>query len=388
MLIKHQQHGLLPTYTYTSQEWFDWEMVNLWGKNWHLAGFISDLPDKGDYKTVQVGAHPIFVMRGDDGNLRAFHNLCRHRGTQLLRAAGKAKQTIVCPYHNWRYSQEGELTNIPQQQQQFAGVEIDKSRLCLHKAAVSTWREMIWVHPDPNAAPLMEWLADVPQHVGPHQPDKLVEYNDTVLNYDIKANWKIFFENAIDVYHLAHLHSQTLNMYDHRQLKQQTTGLHQVAFEPLAKWYREDLSKFAPYKLIDHIPDDKLGAHLQYIFPGFIITETESTWSVLRMTPVAPDRTLVEVRSRLMPMSTTDYLTQGWRSWSAWDSRAKKVDEKDVDHDDPLQSGDFMAEDIYACEQQQKAMRSPLFSSGPAAAGEASVEAFHRAVLQFCPLDG
>ena len=105
------------------------------------------------------------------------------------------------------------------------------------------------------------------------------------------------------------------------------------------------------------------------------------------MTPVAPDRTLVEVRSRLIPMSTTDYLAQGWRSLSAWDSRAKKVDENDVDHDDPLQSGDFMAEDIYACEQQQKAMRSPLFSSGPAAAGEASVEAFHRAVLQFCPLE-
>ena len=174
---------------------------------------VNDLANPGDYMTVQVGVHPIFVVRGHDHRLRAFHNICRHRGTQLLRAKGRSEKNIVCPYHNWTYSLNGALKRIPEQKTQFAGQQIDMDQLCLFDASVDTWREMIFVHPDPDAESLMAYLGDVPNHVGPHQVDKLVEFEGMLYTKEVKANWKILVENAIDGYHLDHLHPDTLNMY-------------------------------------------------------------------------------------------------------------------------------------------------------------------------------
>ncbi len=122
-------------------------MAQLWGGNWHFAGMIDDLANPGDYMTVQVGVHPIFVVRGHDHRLRAFHNICRHRGTQLLRVKGRSEKSIICPYHNWTYSLNGALKRIPEQRTQFAGQEINMDALCLFKAKVDVWREMIFVHP-------------------------------------------------------------------------------------------------------------------------------------------------------------------------------------------------------------------------------------------------
>lgn len=389
MKIKQQQQGLLPVEAYTSQQWFDWEQQALWGKNWHFAGMVSDLADPGDYMTVQVGVHPIFVVRGRDHRLRAFHNLCRHRGTQLLRAKGKSDKNIVCPYHNWTYTLNGQLTHIPERQTQYAGQRIDMGQLCLHKAAVQTWREMIFVHPEPNPTPFMAWLDDVPQHVGPHQPEKLVEYDGTQYTHEAKCNWKILVENAIDGYHLSHLHSETLNMYDHRQQVWGYAGLHWVFAEPLADWYRKDMHKLTPYKIIDHIPPDKLKAYLYHLFPSVLITETEGSWSTMQFTPLAPDRTRIDVRTRIMPMTTSEYYSQSITSWWAWGKRMNEqpAEEEHHHHDDPLASGDFMAEDIYACEQQQKAMYSPLYSTGPMSRDEQSILGFHRAIVKFCPLE-
>ena len=144
-------HVLLPIEAYTSQEWFDREQHELFGQVWQFGGFLEDLSEPGDYLTVQAGLNPLFVIHGPDGQFRAYHNICRHRGTQLLRAIGKSKKSIICPYHNWTYSLEGDLVNIPGRAKEFP--DADMSSLCLHQASVAIWRGMFFVHPDPGAAP-------------------------------------------------------------------------------------------------------------------------------------------------------------------------------------------------------------------------------------------
>ena len=393
MRITHQQQGLLPVAAYTSQAWFDWEMRQLWGRNWHFAGMVDDLANPGDYMTVQVGVHPIFVVRGRDHRLRAFHNICRHRGTQLLRAKGHSDKNIVCPYHNWTYSLNGELKQIPEQATQFAGQDIDKGKLCLFNARVETWREMIFVHPDPNGESLIDYLGEVPQHVGPHQVDKLVESTEPIYVKEMRANWKIIVENAIDGYHLDHLHPDTLNMYNHKKQTNQHAGRHWVFWEPLADWYRADLHNLAPYGIIDHIPNDKLGAYLVFLHPSVLLTETEGSWSTLQVKPIAPDHTIVEVRVRTMPLTTSQQTSQQFKNWMSWGRRLTNhpandgADDNMATEDDPLYSGDFMEEDAFACEQQQKAMSSPLYSTGPAARDEQSIFRFHEAILQDLPLE-
>jgi phenylpropionate dioxygenase-like ring-hydroxylating dioxygenase large terminal subunit len=126
----------LPVEAYTSQEWFDREQEQIFGTCWQFAGFVEDVAERGDVVTAQAGRFNIIVVRGEDTELRAFHNMCRHRGTQLLRTAGKSRTVITCPYHDWTYSLDGELIGVPQGREEFAC--LDKSTLSLHGASVAT----------------------------------------------------------------------------------------------------------------------------------------------------------------------------------------------------------------------------------------------------------
>ena len=368
----HEDH--LPVAAYTSQAWFDKEQEALFSQCWQFAGLTADVSEPGSAICVQAGLYPLIVVRGEDNHLRAFHNICRHRGTELLRTAGKRKKVISCPYHHWTYSLEGELLSIPQKRTQFA--QVNMAELSLHKASVAIWKEMIFVHPKAKARPFSHYIAGLENKVGPHQPEKLVEYEGSRVRYDIKANWKIFVENYMDGYHLAHLHQDTLTEYDHKRQQSAFYGRHWAFFEPLTPSYQQNLAKQSPLPIIDHIPTDQMGAYVSLLFPNVGITAVESMWSVLHIIPVAPDQTVVDIRSLTMPMSTTQYLGSWLKSgWGATDPSHA---------DDPLKSGDVMTEDIYACEQQQSAMKSPKFAIGPLSRDlEYAILEFHSHIRDF-----
>ncbi|BDS15307.1 aromatic ring-hydroxylating oxygenase subunit alpha [Aureispira anguillae] len=374
---------ILPVEAYTSQEWFEQEQELIFGNTWQFAGLIEDIQDPGDYITVQCGRQNILVVKGRDQRLRAFHNLCRHRGTQLLRAVGKKQKALTCPYHDWSYDLSGQLINVPEKEKEFPDLELDK--ICLHKAAVDIWRGMLWVHPDPKAMPITEWFKGCKEHLGPHQPQRLIEYPDTRYEKEIKANWKIVVENYIDVYHLAHLHSHTLNMYDHSKAKFGFVGDHYMFWEPLAKAYFDHLDELIPFKRIQEMTDEYIGAYVPWLFPSVGLAEGESSWSIFQVIPLAADRTKVIVRSKMEEMSDWEYYKQGEKSKKNW-KRILGLSTKyeSTDPNDPMASGDFMEEDIYVCEQQQKSLKNPLLSvMHTAQNGESTIRDFQKIVQKW-----
>lgn len=314
---------------------------------------------------MQAGLNNLFIVMGRDRRLRAFHNICRHRGTQLLRAVGKTQKAITCPYHDWTYDLEGQLVSIPEEECEFGSV--DKSCLGLKPASVDLWRGMLFVHPDPDAGSIMKWFGEVEPKLGPHKVEELVEYPEARKTYEVQANWKIVVENYIDVYHLAHLHSGTLSMYDHAKAEYGFVGPHFALWEPLAADYAEDLENKAATPLI--LPKDQAGAWVPMLFPGIGLAESETDWSTFIITPLSPDRTQVENRTRLANVS-------------GWEKKIRPKYEGKAD-EDPMASGDFTAEDIYACEQQQKSLLSPYFEVGPASKGEGPVVEHQQIVLDF-----
>lgn len=352
---------VLPVEAYTSQEWFDKEQRVIFGNSWQYAGFIEDLQDPGDYVTVQCGHQNIVVVKGRDQRLRAFHNMCRHRGTQLLRAVGKKQKALTCPYHDWTYNLSGELISVPEKEQEFPDLELDK--ICLHKASVDIWRGIIWVHPKPNATPLNKWFEGCKEQLGPHDPARLIEYPDTYYEKVIEANWKIVVENYIDVYHLSHLHSNTLQMYDHAKAEYGFVGDHYMFWEPLEKKYAENLDDLIPFKRISEMTDEYIGAYVPWLFPSLGLAESEASWSTFLVVPLAPNKTKVIVRTKMEEMTDYEYMKQSEKSDRSW-TRIMGEGTKygNWDEDDPMASGDFMVEDIYACEQQQKSLSNPLFS--------------------------
>lgn len=379
-MLEQRMMPVLPAEAYTSQEWFDREQELIFSKVWRYAGLAEDI-EPGAYISVDAGLNNIFILMDNDRHLRAFHNICRHRGTQLLRAVGKTPKAITCPYHDWTYDLEGNLISVPEEKKEFPN--LDKSCLGLKPAAVEKWHGMLWVHPDPDAASITDWFGDVEVHLGPHQVDTLVEYTEAQTTTEIKANWKIVVENYIDVYHLSHLHSGTLRMYDHSKAEFGFIGPHYVFWEPLSQWYAKDIEKNAPMPLIDEVPREKIGAWVPMLFPGLGFAADESSWSTYHIIPVAPDLTHVETRTKVKNVSTWEFTLQALRSHSFWQRKVSGKYKGDA-ASDPMASGDFMAEDIYACEQQQKSLKSPYFEVGAiAVSGENSVRKHQEIVLDF-----
>lgn len=369
---------ILPIEAYTSREWFDREQRAIFSNTWQFAGFAEDLSEPGQYRAVQAGLNNIFIVMGRDRRLRAFHNICRHRGTQLLRATGKTQKAITCPYHDWAYDLEGALIAVPEKEREFP--DLDMACLGLLKASVDRWRGMLFVHPDPEAQSIMEWFGDVEPHLGPHRPDELVEIEEGRSTHDIQANWKIVVENFIDAYHLAHLHSGTLSMYDHSKIQSGFVGPHFAFYEPLAAHYADALEKKAAMPLIDHVPRELVGAYAPMLFPGLGLSELESTWSTFHIIPVSPESSRVEIRTKVPNVPSWEFTKQSWRSAGFWSKQVQAKVEGDADTD-PMASADFMQEDIYACEQQQKSLRSPYFAVGASARqGEAAVREFQTLV--------
>lgn len=351
---------LLPKETYLEQHWFDREQELIFNTSWAVVGLTNELPEAGDYITGRVGRYPLVVIRGADGELRAFHNTCRHRGTQLLRATGKKRAAINCPYHNWSYSIEGKLISVPQRKL-FDEAVLDT--LALHPAAIAEWNGIVFVHP--SATPpetLDDWLGDFPNHFGPHTP---LDYE--MLPTDVHewaANWKIVVENYVDGYHLFHLHADTLNMYDHAKAETSFHNRHFAFYEPPVDEYRSWLDGHRDWQLPGWSPD-RYGAWVHMLYPATGLTGTELSWSIFQVTPLAPDRTRVEIRSWARPGAAAWAVSQG--------------EESAETGGDPLRSGDFMEEDRYACEQQQKGMTSPHFAVGATSRGyEDSVLGFQR----------
>ena len=373
---------LLPVEAYTSQEWYDREQRDIFSKTWRYAGFMEDVSEPGQYIAVQAGLNNIFVVMGRDRRLRAFHNICRHRGTQLIRAVGKTQKALTCPYHDWTYDLEGNLISVPEEHEEFG--QVDKSCLGLKPAKVDVWKSMIFVHPDPDAPSIAEWFGPVESHIGPHVPEELIEYPELNTSYEIKANWKVVVENYIDVYHLSHLHSGTLNMYDHKAANYWWEGPHYLFWEPPVAEYLKDQDK----KLIAPrvIPKDQNGAWVPMLFPGIGIGASEEGWNVFIIEPLGPELTRVSNRGRVSNSSGWEFAKQEMRSsmfWTKFGLSGKYEAHDAMSEDDPMVAGDFTGEDIYACEQQQKSLHSPYFETGPASKGESPVTEHQKVVLKW-----
>lgn len=363
----------LSTTAYTSESAYDVEQNEVFGRHWSCVGVEGDMPDVGDTLCAEVGPHHLLVVRDQDGALRAHHNLCRHRGTRLLTTRGKRRKTLVCPYHRWTYGLDGSLQGMPDSGQ-FPG--LDKTGLGLHPASVATWKGLVFVHPEPQADPLDYWLGTLPDNLGPHGADTLVELEDQARQYEVAANWKLFVENAIDGYHLRHLHAETLTMYDHRRQRSRFEGRHWTFAEPATDEFKATLASTPRSWLLVDPRGPDTGNRVHLVFPNLVITESESDWSLLRVLPEGPGRTRLELRVFAPAVSGFAGHLRRW----FWQGEASS--NPSVQGDQALESGDFMLEDLLVCERQQQAMSSPRFAVGPLASQhERDIVSFQRQIL-------
>ncbi|MER7400897.1 aromatic ring-hydroxylating dioxygenase subunit alpha [Streptomyces sp. NPDC000070] len=373
----------LPPRAYFDADWFEREQLELFGRTWHYAGTADDYAAPGAYRSIQAGRHPLVVVRGHDGELRAFHNVCRHRGTAVLPGSGRVERHIVCPYHNWRYGLDGCLLAVTQRKEVDPG--LDRSELGLHPAAAAVWRGLVFVHPDPEPEPLTDWLADLPDRMAPYDPEQLAEVG-AARQYHLKCNWKVFMENALDNYHLGYVHKDTLVGYDHKRQEQYRCGeRHWYFYEPpLEPGRLPPMDAGSGLKPIAQDPH-WYGSSFGLIFPNLFVLTSATWWSSIQVIPTGPETTTLELRARFLPGQTGRIALGALRE--AASGLVQRVLAQGILRRQPAY--DLVEEDVFCCEAVQVGIKSPRFSVGPLAYRlEGGIQTFQRNVLDYVPLEG
>ena len=144
-------------------------------RTWQLAGHIGSLPQTGSYITARAGSQPVLVVRDEDGELRAYRNVCRHRGSRLLSGSGQCKAAIRCRYHGWTYKLDGQMIGAPEALA--FGKRLDKPSLGLIPARVEELCGLVFVNLDPDATPLAELVGDLPQRLAPYRIETLEQFS-------------------------------------------------------------------------------------------------------------------------------------------------------------------------------------------------------------------
>src|SRR4051794_22272670 len=177
------------------------EQRAIFERTWQLAGHVSDLAEPGSYLTTEVVDQPVLVVRDQDGEIRAFRNVCRHRGSRLLTGSGQCGKAIRCLYHGWTYRTDGQLIGVPEGR---SIARLDKAELGLFPARVETLCGLVFVNLDVHARPLADQVPGLPERLERYGIERLRpagEWHNTQ-----PSNWKIVIDNYNEGYHVPIAH--------------------------------------------------------------------------------------------------------------------------------------------------------------------------------------
>jgi choline monooxygenase len=196
------QASTIPAAWYTDVRIEALERRTVWSRTWQLVGRTAQVAEPGAFVTAEVAGEPVVVVRGADGILRGFFNVCRHHAAAVMTAPCGKVDRLRCPYHGWTYDLAGQLRGVPE----FDGVrDFDRQATGLVPLAVATWESFVFVHLDPDPLPLEQCLGVLVGQVAPLGLGALAFCERR--EYTLACNWKVYVDNYLDGgYHVPHLH--------------------------------------------------------------------------------------------------------------------------------------------------------------------------------------
>ena len=191
----------LPYAWYGDEEQLRRERRAIFARSWQYAGRAEQVAEPGSFLTTDAGGIPLLVTRDRGGELRAFVNVCRHRGAILVEGCGR-RETIQCRYHAWTYDLDGSLRAAPRADRETG---FDAGELSLVPAGVGVWGPFLFANPDPHAEPLSDWLGELPTILARDLDLDGIVFHSRV-EFGSNANWKVVTENFLECYHCPTAH--------------------------------------------------------------------------------------------------------------------------------------------------------------------------------------
>ncbi len=338
---------------YFNAETFATEQEKIFSATWQLVGHVHQVANPGDYFTFDLRGEPLLIVRGDDGVLRAFHNVCRHRAGPPASGCGNRK-LFRCAYHGWTYRLDGALLVTPE----FDGVEdFDPREFGLAPVRLEEWFNLIFVNLDGEAEPLRDSLGTLPA-----QAERFDFRSMTLFerrSYDMRCNWKTYIDNYLEGYHLPSVHPGLNRELNYNAYTVEPYPWYVRQWGPIRSVQPGDAvaRRYAP-------ADESRTADYFWVFPNWMLNCYPDNVSVNMILPLEPERTLAIF---------------------AW-----YLPEKDLGGEAARQavafSEEIQKEDIAICELVQKNLHSRCYSSGRySVKQEKGVHAFHRMYRELMP---
>ncbi|BBH68813.1 (2Fe-2S) ferredoxin [Actinoplanes sp. OR16] len=288
----------LPGHYYTDPEIFALEQSRIFETMWFCVARAADLPTAGSFRSVDVGRESVLIVRGRDGGLRAFLNICRHRGARLcVEESGTVKRALQCPYHAWTYGLDGKLIAAPNLTSM---PDVDRVEYGLVGVHLREWIGYVWVClADRPPAFEDDVMGAVTERLGDLSAIDSYEIEDLEvgrrIRYDVRANWKLIVENFMECYHCATIHpelTEVLPEFAGGYAAQYYVG-HGASFGPEIQGFTVDGGEgFA--KLPGVTGDQDRRYYAVTIKPQVFVNLVPDHIILHRMYPVAADRTIVE----------------------------------------------------------------------------------------------
>ena len=336
----------IPARWYSDPQFLESERRGVFGSTWQYAGHADAVAAPGSFLACDLAGEPVLVARDSAGALRAFSNVCRHRGSLLAQGQGKAN-VIRCPYHAWTYTLDGRLAGQPE----FDGVQDwDRSQVCLPAYRVEAWGPFVFVNLDAAAPPLAEVLGGIPREIAQMGcPFDRLRFSAR-RDYVIACNWKVYIDNYLEGYHLPAAHPSLFRELDYAQYRVETF-----------RYYSSQIAPIRPHSTEPRRYDfenAERSALYYWIFPNFMLNVYPDNLSSNIILPMGPDRTLTIFE---------------------WFSYGGEVKQATIDFSDEIQQ-----EDIRICESVQRGLRSRSYSQGRfSVKRENGVHHFHGLLYEF-----
>jgi phenylpropionate dioxygenase-like ring-hydroxylating dioxygenase large terminal subunit len=328
--------------------------------SWICAGRVNQIPQPGDYFLREVAGESIIITRDRDQNIRAFFNVCRHRGTRLVTAEqGAFSGRIQCGYHGWTYGLDGRLIGAPHMDEASSFCREDYP---LNKVHVAEWDGNLFINLDPDTGALEKQLADLPHKFAPWRMQELQLHKRIV--YDVKANWKLIMLNYNECLHCPVLHPALNRLTNYlgadNELPQATYIGGSMGFRNGAETMSIDGKRRRDY-LPGLSAEDREKVCYYSIFPNFLLSLHPDYMMTATLWPLAFDRTQLIAE---------------------WHFHPAEMSKADFDADDAVEFWDLTnREDWKICELSQAGIGSRAYQPGPYSERESLLHAFDQMIL-------
>lgn len=325
-----ERASTIPAQWYRDAEIADCERRSIFAKSWQWVARAEQLKEAGAFVTADIGGEPIMVVRGKDGVLRAFSNVCRHRAAKVADAESGCAQKLRCRYHGWTYDLDGKLIGVPE----FDGVaDFDRAQNSLIGHTVSTWGPWVFVHLGTPTRSLFEWLEPVERLTPPGALEGL-EFAGR-KEYRLQCDWKVFVDNYLDGgYHVNSIHPELGGVIDYKHYRTVNEGLASVQISPLRQ---------TPKGAGEEVSGVRKGdsAYYWWVFPNLMINIYEGVMDTNLVLPDGPERCRVLFDFYFSP---------------AWDQKARAESMAVADR--------IQDQDADICEEVQRGLHSRYYDTG------------------------